>query len=74
MRAYPSGHAQVQLLTFGSYLEFSIDGRVILSLADQTFHEGLLGVYLETAHLKLSNVLLNRLRPPYQSDEHLVTG
>ncbi len=68
------GHANVQLLTFGSYLEFSIDGRVILSLADQTFHEGLLGVYLETAHLELYDVRLNRLHPPYQSDEHLVTG
>ena len=66
--------ARVQLLAFGSYLEFSIDGRVILSLADQTFHEGLLGVYLETAHLELSEVKLNRMRSPDQSDDHLVTG
>jgi beta-fructofuranosidase len=64
----------VQLLAFGSYLEFSIDGRVILSLADQSFHEGLLGIYLETAHLELSHVRLHRLHPPFQSDEHLVTG
>jgi hypothetical protein len=44
------------------------------TMADQTFHHGLLGVYLETAHLELSDVRLNRLHPPYQSDEHLVTG
>lgn len=69
-----SGEADVQLLAFGSYLEFSIDGRVVLSLADQTFVEGLLGVYLETAHLELSNVLVRRMKSPFQSDEHLVTG
>lgn len=68
------GEARVQLLAFGSYLEVSIDNRVILSLADQTFRKGLLGVYLESAHLKLSDVRLNRMRTPYQSDDHLVTG
>ncbi len=68
------GQAHMQLIAFGSYLECSIDGRVVLSLADQTFHEGLLGVYLETAHLELSEVKLNRMRSPYQSDDHLVTG
>ena len=68
------GQARVQLLAFGSYLEFSIDGRVILSLADQAFHEGLIGVYLETAHLVLSKVNLNRMRSPHQSDDHLVVG
>jgi len=70
----PPGQADVQLIAFGSYLEFSINGRVVLSLADQTFHEGLLGVYLETAHLELSKVSLRHMRSPYQSDDHLVTG
>jgi len=67
-------HAQLQVLAFGSYLEFSINDRVILSLADQTFDVGLLGVYLETAHLILSGVSVHRLRRPNQSDEHLVSG
>ncbi len=66
--------ARVQLLALGSYLEFAIDGRVILSLADQAFQTGLLGVYLETAHLQLSDVQLNRMRSPRQTDEHLVEG
>jgi beta-fructofuranosidase len=66
--------ADVQLLTFGSYLEFSVNGRVILSLADQAFQKGLLGVYLETAHLQLRDVHLNRMRSPRQTDEHLVEG
>lgn len=68
------GEAEVQLIAFGSYIEFSINGRVVLSLADQTFENGLLGVYLETAHLELSQVSLNHMRSPYQSDDHLVTG
>jgi beta-fructofuranosidase len=66
--------ARVQLLAYGSYLEFSVSGRVILSLADQSFAQGLLGVYLETAHLQLEDVRLHRLRKPRQSDEHLVEG
>jgi len=69
-----SGEAEIQLIVFGSYLELSIDGRVILSLADQTFEQGLLGVYLESAHLELSNVSLHHMQLPFQSDDHLVTG
>jgi len=68
------GRAHAQLLAFGSYLEFSVDGRILLSLADQTFGMGLVGVYLETAHLELSDVELRRMRSPLQSDAHLVAG
>jgi beta-fructofuranosidase len=68
------GHARVQLLAFGSYLEFSIDGFVVLSLADQTFTRGLLGVYLETAHLELTELNLRHLTCRRQSDDHLVRG
>lgn len=68
------GQACLQLLAFGTYLELSIDGRVILSLADRTFRNGLLGVYLETAHLELTQTRLQRMRSPDQSEQHLVTG
>lgn len=68
------GEARVQLLAFGSYLELSINDRVILSLADQTFSEGLVGVYLESAHLDLTDIHLHRMASPFQSDEHLVSG
>ena len=68
------GKARVRLIVFGSYCELSIDDRIVLSLADQTFQQGLLGVYLESAHLQLADVRLNRMRSPYQSDEHLVEG
>jgi beta-fructofuranosidase len=68
------GEAHVNLIAFGSYLEFSVNGCVVLSLVDQTFHQGLLGVYLETAHVQLSNVAVHRIRSPHQSDNHLASG
>jgi beta-fructofuranosidase len=68
------GVAQVELIAFGSYIELSIDGRIILSLADQRFTDGLFGVYLETAHLQLTDVELRHMRPPFQSDDHLASG
>jgi len=68
------GEAKLQLLAFGSYLELSVDGYVVLSLVDQMFREGLLGIYLETTHLELSEIDIHHLKSPYQSDEHLVVG
>ena len=68
------GEAEVKLLAFGSYIELSVDGCVLLSLADQTFSAGLMGVYLESAKLELTNVRLNRMESPVQSDEHLTRG
>lgn len=68
------GAATFQLLAFGSYMELSIDGYVVLSLVDQTFREGLLGIYLETTRLAVSELDVHHLKSPYQSDEHLVVG
>ena len=68
------GDAEVQLLAFGSYLEFSVDGRVILTLVDDTFNEGLFGFYLESAKMRLHDIELRCMREPKQSTDHLVTG
>lgn len=64
----------IQLIAFGSYHELSIDGGVVLSLADSTFDAGLLGIYIETANLTAHNLTVERLDPPLQSDEHLASG
>ncbi|MGB7327325.1 MAG: glycosyl hydrolase [Rubripirellula sp.] len=66
--------ADVQLIAFGSYIELSVNGRVVLSLADQSFDSGRLGVYLETAELRVSEIQLDRLASPNQTDEHLASG
>ncbi len=65
---------EVQLLSFGSYHELSVEGRVVLSLSDQSFEKGLLGMYVETADLQVSGLQVDSLESSSQSDEHLVTG
>lgn len=73
---YDSGPRDIdlRLLEFGSYHELSVNGSVVLSLADATFSSGLLGFYVETADLQIDNLSVHRLQPPSQSDEHLTTG
>ncbi|MEW4453413.1 glycosyl hydrolase [Bremerella sp. JC817] len=68
------GQAEISLIAFGHYLELSVDGRVILSLADSTFLSGQFGVYLESASMRLYDVDLRKMRGPEQSANHLVTG
>jgi beta-fructofuranosidase len=68
------GEAEISLIAFGHYIELSIAGRVILSLADTTFSSGLFGVYLESANMRLYDVELRKMRGPEQSAQHLVTG
>ncbi|QDT66363.1 glycoside hydrolase family protein [Calycomorphotria hydatis] len=68
------GEAEIQLIAFGSYIELSIDGRIVLSLADQTFDQGLIGFYVETAELTISDIDLRHMSPPDQTDQHLAEG
>ena len=68
------GKAEIQLVGFGSYLEVSIDDRVVLSLADQSYASGAAGFYVESAELELRNLTVDKLRSPSQSDEHLAVG
>ncbi len=65
---------QIQLIAFGSYHELSINGNVILSLADSTYTEGRLGFYVESAELRVDQLTIDKLDPPTQSDDHLTTG
>lgn len=68
------GPVEISIMAFGSYLEMSVEGRVILSLADKEYRSGQFGVYVESATLKLSDVNLETLAPPTQSETHLVSG
>lgn len=68
------GEARLSLLVFGSYIELSVDGYLVLSLADQRFARGHVGVYLETACLTVDDLELRRLRSPAQMDDQLVGG
>ena len=72
--SHTPGEAEVTLIAFGHYLEFSVDGRVVLTLADATFTKGLFGVYLESARMQMTHVDFREMRGPEQSVQHLVTG
>jgi len=73
-RATTIQNIEVQLVAFGSYHELSVDGGVILSLADSTFSSGLLGFYVETAKVEVNDLVVHQLNSPTQTDEHLVKG
>ncbi len=73
-RAEPKGEAEIKLLAFGSYLELSVNGRMVLSLADQTYRSGLVGIYAESAKLMVEHPEIHRLQSPTQTDEHLAQG
>lgn len=72
--AQPQGEVDIKLIGFGSYLECSINGRVLLSLADQAYCRGMLGIYVESAELVLQDPHVHRLQSPTQSDQHLAEG
>lgn len=73
-RSTSTPKARLQLIAFGSYLELSVDGRVVLTLADQSFQSGALGISVESGIAVASNVQLRKLPSPVQSDEHLANG
>lgn len=52
------------LVAYGSYLEFSLDGAVLLTLADERFTEGRVGFYTESARLRLQDLRLDTLNCP----------
>jgi beta-fructofuranosidase len=73
-RSQEQGMASIQLIAFGSYLELSIDERVVLCLVNDRYESGAVGFYVESAELELRDICLQRLTPPSQSDEHLAVG
>lgn len=66
------GDEEISLLTFGSYIELSIGGRIVLSLADPNFDAGYVGFYLETASLTIDEIDLRKMENPQQFENHLV--
>ena len=58
------GPWDIELLAYGRYIEFSIDGYVRLSCVDDSFRGGRMGFYTETAQVRLDDLVLQRLRQP----------
>lgn len=73
-RVHERGKAAFRLIAYGSYIEMTVDGHVVLSLADNEFAHGLFGFAIESATAIVRNTCLSHLRSPTQSDEHLANG
>jgi beta-fructofuranosidase len=50
-----------ELIAFGSYLEFSINGCVELTLGDDCYRRGRVGFYVESSKIKINNLKLEEL-------------
>lgn len=73
-RTNQHGPWEISLLALRDYLEFSLDGSVLLTLADPTYDCGGIGCYVETALLQLSNVTLEHLATPRNTPNKLAGG
>ncbi|PQO47718.1 glycosyl hydrolase [Blastopirellula marina] len=62
---------EIRLVAYGSYIEFSIDHRIVISLADQTFSEGKMGFYVESACVDIDQIHLEQMQRPVTADETL---
>ncbi len=61
----------LEVVAFGGYLEASIAGVVVLSLADDTVREGRVGFYAESAAIRIEGLTLETLDGPEDSGYRL---
>ncbi|UES56988.1 glycosyl hydrolase [Roseibium aggregatum] len=69
-RGSDHGPWQIEVVAHGLYFEFSIDGYVVLSLVDDSFIEGGIGFYTESAAVCLKDLVVETLSRPVT--EHTV--
>ncbi len=67
-RGSDQGPWQIEIVAHGQYIEFSIDGYVVLSLVDDSFAEGGLGFYVESAAVCLKDLVIDALSRPVSED------
>ena len=61
----PTGEAhKFQLIAYEQYLEFSLDGYILLTLADDHFKNGRLGFYIESAKMQVNHLELHLCAHP----------
>lgn len=59
------GPWDIELVLYGRYIEFSVDGYVRLTLVDDTFRAGRVGFYTETAQMRIDDLVMQHLRAPH---------
>jgi beta-fructofuranosidase len=55
---------EMQLIAYGTYIEFSLDGEVLLSFANDRYTAGYLGYYSEGAEVQVRNIVFEELEEP----------
>ncbi|MBB6481390.1 glycosyl hydrolase [Spirochaeta isovalerica] len=69
---HPEQAYDVELVTYGGYMELSIDGRIILRYVDTTYIEQeSLGFYVESAEIHLEGLKVEILDGPLEEDHQL---
>ncbi len=62
------GPHEFRLIAFDQYLEFSLNGYILLTLADDHYSKGNVGFYVENAKLQIDNPALKTLGKPESED------
>ncbi|WP_310820580.1 glycosyl hydrolase [Stratiformator vulcanicus] len=70
-RTFENKSCSVILTVMQNYIEFCIDGKVLLSCADRLYDSGSLGIYVESACLRVDNIKLERIIPPSAPTDNL---
>ena len=60
------------LIAYDQYIEFSLNGHILLTLADNQFEKGRLGFYVESAEIRVENLKLKTCYP--SSSENYLSG
>jgi len=61
----PSGEMHTfQLIAYEQYFEFSLDGYILLTLADDRYQSGRLGFYVESTRMRVDNLELHVCEQP----------
>jgi beta-fructofuranosidase len=70
------GAVPFSLISYGSYIELSLYGYVVLTLADDRHGSGRVGFYVESSELRISDLKLEILESPpvmhYESQTRIV--
>ena len=58
------GPWELLLIGYGKYLELSVDGYIVLTLADRSFKQGRVGFYVESSQIRVEDLAIEELRCP----------
>lgn len=68
------GPWSITLTAVNSYLEFSVDDQILLTLSDETYEQGYVGLYVESACLQVKKPILEHLSPLTRPTDSLPQG